>query len=281
MRMTSMPHAKSKERSVPVGPTIAPAVISRCPVFQPRFKNLRVGTVVWETPWARVTVTGRLGGIHRKVLDAIFATALKTKRIEGGAQMMVIDPYRVAKLIGVAKSHPGWLLSILRDMQSADVTIVDKTTGLRHWAHIISEMWESKRRADMPGGVLTGDRALYVVTVSAGWMKIFDTSMIVKYRNVLPVLSRIESGAVHALALHILTHSGGSFTVRDVLAVVGVPWDALSRRRQNQITQEVEQSAGLLAEIGMQLYRHSESGQLMISYHPSGAVHMHNPAPAP
>ena len=78
MRMTSMPHAKSKERSVPVGPAIAPAVISRGPVFQPKFKNLKPETMEWETPWAVVTVTGRLGGIHRKVLDAIFASALKT-----------------------------------------------------------------------------------------------------------------------------------------------------------------------------------------------------------
>lgn len=262
---------------IPGGPPIAPAVLSRCPVFQPRFKNLRTGAAVWETPWARVTVTGRLGGIHRKVLDAIFATALKTKRIEGGAQMMVIDPYRVAKLIGISKSHPGWLLSILRDMQSADVIIEDKITGLRHWAHIVSEMWESKRRAAMPGGALTGDRPLYVVTISSGWMKIFDTSMIIKYRNVLPVLSRIESGAVHALALHILTHSGGSFDAENVLSIVGAITPDTSDRHHRRLLQEIVKEAARLAQLGMQLYRHSATNHLMIAYTPTGAVHAQNP----
>ena len=220
---------------------------------------------------------GRLGGIHRKVLDAIFAENVKTKAVEGGAHMFVIDPYHIARVAGVAAGQTRWFLGILKDMQQADVTIEDKTTGLHHWAHIISEVWESKRRADMPGGALTGDRPLYVVTVSAGWMKIYDTSMVVKYRNVLPVLSAIENGAVHAMALHILTHSAGSFDVADTLKTVGVPWDGISRRRQNKILQEIETEDLHLRELGIQLYRQTDTRRLMLSFHPAGTVHAQNP----
>ncbi len=262
------------KRAVPVGPPIAPAVISRGPVFQPRFKNIQPGSFSWETPWAVVTVEGRLGGIHRKVLDAIFAEPIKSKQIESGAQMMVIDPYRIAKLTGATKSHPQWLKTVLRDMQNAHVTILDKaTTGLHYWGHIISDIWESKKSAEMPGGALVGDRPLFVVTISPGWMQIYDTSLVVRYRNELSTLADIKSGAVHAAALHILTHSSGSFDVAEVLRVVGVGWDDISSRRQNQILQEVERDAEQLKKLGMHLYRQAVTAKLMISYQPTGEVH--------
>jgi len=66
-------------RNIPVGPPIAPVITSRVPLFQPTFKRLaNVGAVTQETPWGSVTVEGRLGEIHRKVLDAIFADHLRS-----------------------------------------------------------------------------------------------------------------------------------------------------------------------------------------------------------
>ena len=264
-------------KKVPVGPPIAPAVISRGPVFQPRFKNLRTETIKWETPWAEVTVTGRLGGIHRKVLDAIFAEPIKTKRIESGAQMMVIDPYRIAKLTGTTKSHPQWLKTVLRDMQNANVTILDKVSGLHYWGHIISDIWESKKSAQQPGGALHGDRPLFVVTISPGWMQIYDTALVVRYRTVLPVLCQIESGAVHAVALHILTHSSsGNFEAESVLSIVGaITPDTSDRQRRRQLHAVVKE-AERLARLGMQLYRNGNN-HLMIAYTPTGDVHTQAP----
>ena len=246
-------------------------------MFQPRFKNIQPGRFTWETPWAVVTVEGRLGGIHRKVLDALFAEPIKSKRIESGAQMMVVDPYRIAKLTGTTQSHPQWLKTVLRDMQKADVTIVDKASGLHYWGHIISDVWESKKSVEMPGGARVGGRPLFVVTISPGWMQIYDTSLVVKYRNELSVLATIQNGAVHALALHILTHSTGSFEVVRTSRMVGVPWDTLSPRRQNQILKEVESETDPLARLGMHLYRRTEDNRLMISYHPTGEVHLQSP----
>ena len=263
-------------KKVPVGPPIAPAVVSRCPVFQPRFKNLRTETIKWETPWAEVTVTGRIGGIHRKVLDAIFASNLGERPVAGGARLFAIDPYQIARVAGIAH-HPHWLLKILKDMQAADVTIVDKVTKMRHWAHIISEVQESKKRAAQPGGALPGDRPLYIVTISAGWMKIFDTTLVVKYRNVLPVLSQIESGAVHALGLHILTHSGGNFDADSVLTTIGAITPNTSDRQRRRLLQDIVKETDRLAQLGIQLYRNGTN--LLLAYTPTGDVHTQAPAP--
>ena len=268
-----------RKRQVPVGPAIAPVIVSRIPVFQPKFKNLNTGTWTWETAWGTVTVSGRLGALHRKVLDAIFAEPIKTKRIkESGAQMMVIDPYQVEKLAGVAH-HPQWLKTILRDMQQANVTIINKITGVQYWGHIISDIWLSQHPAEMPGGALTGQRALFVVTISPGWMQIYDTSIVMKYRNVLPVLASLESGATYAMILHVLTHSGGCFAVDDVLQTVGVPWPSMSRQRRHAILREVRDADPQLQKLGMELYIQSD-GRLMVSYHPTGDITFANPPKA-
>ena len=193
--------------------------------------------------------------------------------------MMVVDPYRIAKIAGTKKSHPQWLKTVLRDMQNAHVTILDKTTGLHYWGHIISDIWESKKSAQQPGGALIGDRPLFVVTISPGWMQIYDTSLVMKYRNVLPVLADIESGAVHAVALHILTHSSGNFDAENVLSVVGAITPDTSDRHHRRLLQEIVKEAARMAKLGMQLYRQSDTNHLMIAYTPTGDVHAQSPKP--
>ena len=280
--------AKTKKYRVgssrPVGPVIAPAIISRVPVFQPRFKNLQNTTITAETAWGSVRIVGKLGGIHRKVLDALFATALDTFRHstdipqQSGALSLLVDPYQVAKVAGVATRHPQWLYGILEDMRVARVELHDKTTGGRHWAGIVSEVnTQSSTRVPLPGGCKHGDRPLWRVTISSAWMRIYDTSLVLRYRNALPVLGQITSGATHALALHILTHTGGSYDVPTGLKTVGVPWNRLTQRRQHQLMQEIIREKDHLFHLGMELYRHHDTNHLMISYHPTGDVHAQNP----
>lgn len=195
--------------------------------------------------------------------------------------MMVVDPYRIAKLTGTTKSHPQWLKTVLRDMQNANVTILDKATGLHYWGHIISDIWESKKSAQQPGGALIGDRPMFVITISPGWMQIYDTSLIVKYHNELPTLSAIKSGPVHAAALHVLTHSHGSFDVISVLSTVGIDWDNLGRQQQWRIiSREFDGESERLSRLGMHLYRQSGTDNLMISYRPTGEVHVNSPQQA-
>jgi len=271
---------KQRVTGPPVGPVIAPAIISRVPVFQPRFKNLVETTVQAETAWGSVEVRGRIGGIHRKVLDALFAAAVEEPyRHDTGALSILIDPYRTAKTAGVAMRHPQWLRGILEDMRVARVLIEDKTTGLRHWAGIVSEVTESTRKAAMPGGVLRGERDLWVVTISSAWMRIYDTSLVLRYRLMLPPLGRITSGAAHAVALHVITHTGDhSYSVEDTLHLVGAVTPETSDRHRRRLIQEVAGEEEHLGALGMTLYHQSGTGKLMISYHPTGAAHVQLPA---
>ena len=261
------------KRRVPVGQPMAPAIVSRAPVFQPFFRNVKAGTFTGETAWATTTVTGRLGGIHRKVLDAMFANPVTYRDLSNGTREMVIDPYRTAKTAGVAVGKPDWLRTILRDMERAKVTLVDKQTRLCHEAHILADVWDPKDRVKQPGGALVGDRPLFGVTVSAEWMGLLSTSLVVKYRNVLPTLSQIQSGVVHAAALHVLTHSGGSFDVDKLLTIIGV---TASKERRRRLVQQFMTEVANLERLGMQVYRHRDDARLMIAYTPTGDVHVQN-----
>ena len=229
-------------------------------------------TVQWK-----LRPSGR-GGFHRKVLDALFATALDTFRHtttpqQSGAMSLLIDPYQVAKLAGVATGHPQWLYGILEDMRVARIELHDKTTGGVHWAGIVSEVnVQSSARVPLPGGCKHGDRPLWRVTISSAWMRIYDTSLVLRYRNALPALGQITSGATHALALHILTHAGGSYDAESVLSIVGAITPDTSDRQRRRLLQGIIKEAARLAQLGMRLYRNGNN-HLMIAYTPTGDVH--------
>ena len=264
---------------IPVGPPIAPVIISRVPVFQPTFRRAASpGPTRWDSPWGTVQVSGALTEIHRKILDAIFAEHLEEKIIEEtGGRALLIDPYQIAKTAHIDKTKPRWLLQMLQDMIDVKLTITDKTTGLQHRGTIISEFWESSRRVSMPGGALNGTRPLYVVIISGAWIKIYNTSLGMRYRNILPILNTLSNGATHALALHILTHSSGCFDVDDILRHIGALRSGLTKQARSKMIKHLHQESDILARLGIYLYTHDTTGRLMASYQPTGEVHFRSP----
>ncbi len=279
--MTTGGDNNKTQRSVsgpPVGPPIAPAIISRTPVFQPRFKNLKSETIEAETPWGKVRISGKIGGVHRKILDSIFACAIKTKATEEGARMLIVDLYQVAKTAGVTRARPDWILAKIRDMMAVWVEIEDYGTHLHHVAHIISEYRESPHRVPLPGGALQGDRPYYVVIISSAWMRIYDSSLIVRYRNILSEINHLSDGATHAVALHLVTHEDHTVGLDRALDHVGA-WDGwTSERHRRRIREQVLREAERLQQIGINLYRQAESGEWMIAYHHVPGVHFQNPS---
>jgi len=262
---------------VPVGPAIAPALLSRVPLFDPTFRRAIASTVTAETPWGRVKRVGRITETHRKILDALFATALDRHCLATGAMALLIDPYRVSKVAHVAH-NPQWLRRMLLELRVVEITL-ETPAGARYTGGIISELYESPTRRDMPGGALRGDRPLWVVTISAAWMRMYDAEIVVKYRNILPVLNGLTSGAVHALALHILSHSGsGVYDVESVLHYVGAWREDMSLRAKRGLLREVEAEAERLGQLGMAVYRRAD-GPLMIAYHPRPDVQVQGPHP--
>lgn len=136
--------SRKKVTGPPVGPIIAPAIISRVPTFQPTFRRGRSDGMneTFVTQFGAVRVAGRLTEIHRKVLDAVFASAIEEYDAPTGAKAFLVDPYQIATVAHVAHKRQ-WLDNIMRDMRKADVLIIDHKTGLEHHAGIISEYRES------------------------------------------------------------------------------------------------------------------------------------------
>ena len=213
--------------------------------------------------------------MHRKILDAIFAWHLNAHRLDTGAQAFLIDPYAVENAARVAH-NPGWLRGMLQDMITARVTL-DFNNGMHYDGTIISEFWKSTQQAEMPGGALTGTRSLWVVVVSAGWMALYDTSLIMKYRNLMPMLNQITDGTTHALALHVLTHSSArNFVVMHVLAVIGAVTANTTPDKRRRIQRQILAQETTLGRLGIRLYR-AATGQMMLSYVPTSGVYFQNP----
>lgn len=256
----------------PVGPVIAPAIISRVPTFQPTFRRgqPRGMDETFTTQFGTVRVAGRLTETHRKVLDAIFATPIEEYDMPTGAKAFLVDPYQLAKVARVAH-NPRWLSQIMEDMRVATVHIIDHQTGLEHHAGIVSEYRESHRRVPMPGGAIRGDRPLMVATISSAWMRIYRASLVVRYRNILPIINRAKHGATHALALYVITNRAYNRALTQTLLELGAIREDMSERRRRAVKADVLSEAELLAELGIVI----EGGT--VYYHQHSAIHFRNP----
>ena len=264
-----------KKSHPPVGPPIAPALPSRVPVFQPTFKSAKPGPWTHETAWGKVTVEGRLTGIHRKVLDAIFGSCIESKRLATGALAMLVDPYKIEKLAGIAK-NPKWLRTLLEDMRVVKVTIETRDGGKWYQAGIVSEFGVSAREAD-------DGREQWLVTISAAWMNIFDTSLVVRYRELLPLLAQLRSGPVYAVALHVLTHGEGYFDVADLFRrVMAWPAETLKpesfKRAVRRLFEAIDCETTILGQLGISTY--IKDGKQMIHYVPPLGVGVQKALPS-
>jgi len=257
------------------GPAIAPAIISRVPVFAPSLRAVTKTKWEAETSWGQVKVEGRLGGIHRRILDSMFAYALANKALPGGTMALLADPYRIMRGIRTASNDHKWLLNRLEEMRTAKIQIT--AGGLIHVGGIISEYREAKRRAKMPGGDLQWsnarhcvDRPLLTVIFSAAWMRIYDITLVVSYRNLLPKLHAIKSGPAYAIALFCITHrtSCGQSIVK-LLEIVRAIRPDMTDRSKRKAKAAVEDEKEALAEIGIIL----KNGFVWYKQHPQVRFH--------
>jgi len=244
----------SGPKAAPAGPMIAPVIISRVPTFQPTFRRGQAQGMdhTVTTQFGTVRVAGRLTETHRKILDAIFTTALAEYDLATGAKAFLVDPYKIAAMAHV-DHKPQWLKTIMEDMRVAVVHIVDKHAGLEYHAGIVSEYVESSRRAKLPGGALNGERPLMVATISSAWMRIYRTSLTMRYRQLLPIINQARSGATHALALHVLTNKQYNRSLVQTLTEIGALREDMSARGQRKVFATVLAEQLLLNALGIQI----------------------------
>jgi len=214
----------------------APALASRCPVFAPSIKS---GMTDWNitTIYGTASVRGKLTQIHRNILDAIFGFALAIDQMQTGAMEILVDPFVIATQTGSSRDYK-WLESKLADMKAADVKIVD-AEGLPHRGGIVSEWRVSKRRVAMPGGALQGDRALLAITISAAWMRLYNNSLTVGYRDLIKPIAELETGVLQALVRYCLTHRELNKKLDDILTEIGAIGPTTGLRKHERARKSV------------------------------------------
>lgn len=237
------------------GPAVAPVLASRLPIFASSLKTVQESE--WEgiTPWGSVRVTGRIGGMHRRLLDTMFAHATKARRNRNGSIDLLIDPYLIRKIAG--GSGKGWIEQRLAELSEAKVRI----NGGKEGGSIIAEWQDAAKTAAFPAGLTTAKhggqvvaahaRTLLIVTVGAVWMRIYDHTLAVKYSNLLPLLHSIKSGAAYALALHVITHREYNTQLDDALRHVRAIRDGMTERAVRKVRAAVMGEVGKLGTIGI------------------------------
>lgn len=240
------------------GPKIAPVITSRLPIFAPSLK--RVDVTYWEssTAWGKVTVNGKLTQIHRGIIDAIFAFAIDSRQLSTGALELLVDPYKITKATG-SDRHRFWIIGKLRDMQQASVTIEAK--GLLHGGAIVAEWREANRKVPLPGGVLNGERPLLAVTITAVWMRIYNWSVAVRYRNLMPAIEALHSGAGRALARFCITHNQVSLPLQEALSIIRAIRPNMTDRAIRKVRAEVRADSEGLTTLGIKILNE------MVIYH--------------
>ena len=197
----------------------APVLASRCPVFSPTIKG---GSLDWqiETVYGKASVKGKLTQIHRNLLDAIFGFALEVDRMHTGAMEILVDPYTIATKTGSSRDY-AWLRSKLHDMKVADVDIVD-VNGIPHHGGIVSEWRISTRKVPLPpGGKASGARVLLAITISAAWMRLYNSTLTVGYRDLISKVAELQSGVLQALVRYCLTQRELNKEMDEVLREIG------------------------------------------------------------
>ncbi|MGB4064330.1 MAG: hypothetical protein WBK19_10950 [Azonexus sp.] len=218
-------------------PVIAPAILSRLAIFSSSLHNIQESEVEIENTWGKVKVSGRLGGVHRRILDSSFAVAEDRKEMQTGQVALLIDPYKLSKVSKVKLSST-WLDKIFRDMRVATVTGHGRN-GERFEGGIISEWKEAKKKAKLPGGMLQGERSFRVLIVSAAWMRIYDTSLVMRYKSLLPTLHEISNGAAYSLALLVITHREFNQPLEKALRDIRALRDGMSDRACRKVKKTV------------------------------------------
>ena len=216
-------------------------VQSRVPVFAPTRRPRAVAKFRVETPWGRVTITGRLGQRHRDVLDAIPLATEWEGRTPDGALHRLIDPHKLRKAIAPPRGRDRRvsrqrLDEWLRDMRAAEVAIETKSggvyEGIFHRVVTRREEAAASQFRELHGrGFAIGERHLWGVTYSPSWVRLMDEDLILRYD--LGAIVALEHGVSQAVARLLLTHDPGRFQptgLDTVLTQVGVPEKGQARR---------------------------------------------------
>lgn len=239
---------------------------SRLPIFAATRRPTERIQWICENPWGTSEVTGTLGQNHRDLHDLVMTEGIEYKRGLEKELYVTIDPYDIQKKMGLKRPDLDYIHKLLEDMQDAKVTIKYKNGGGK-LGGIISEIDREYKEISGPGGCVL-DRYLWKITISATWMKLYDTEIKVRCKPALDIILQMRSGYSQAMARSFLTHNQNSLmNFVDCLKALGVEMEA------KYVKREMKQDVDLLARLGLTF----ETGGMVHYEKKEGMVSFENP----
>jgi hypothetical protein len=181
---------------------ISTALQARVMLFQPS-KKPRKETRVFETKYGICKVVGRLGQQHADVLEAIMTT-YKAKRTNANKIEVLIDPYKVRKLLSDAVYSTSTLKHILEDMITTLIEIKAKhhkgSEFLIMGAMVSSVKVIQKNEKDNLGN----NKTEWLITFGEALCELIDKDLHLYYET--QPINKLKSGITQAIIRFLLTH---------------------------------------------------------------------------
>lgn len=234
----------------------SPVHASRLPIFPPT-RRPTLSTWEFNTPWGEGVVTGRLGQMHRDLIDAARMEAERRVVDHTGALHLLIDPARLRAALGWDTVTYHQIEDRLEDMRIAKVSTTIRATGLRVREGIVSsyamaaaqppERGEKVRHLAKPNGqaqaALLHGGGLWRVSFSQSWSMVLLEDH--QYSYPLREVMELQHGVSQALARFCLSHKWVHEGLPSVLTKLG----ACGRQRKR--LSELRVDAAALRALGV------------------------------
>jgi hypothetical protein len=178
------------------------ALQARVMLFQPS-KKPRKEARVFETKYGICKVVGRLGQQHADVLEAIMTT-YKAKRTSENKIEVLIDPYKVRKLLSDAVYSASTLKNILEDMITTLIEIKAKHHKGSEFLIMGSMINSVKVIQTKEKDNFGKNKTEWLITFGEALCTLLDKDLHLYYET--QPINRLKSGITQAIIRFLLTH---------------------------------------------------------------------------
>jgi hypothetical protein len=214
--------------------------------------NKNVRTI--ENSWGKVELRNRiLTQIHRDIIDAILSVSKEMNKINSGIEVYFSTTDVLKKLKQKNLKNHKWLREKIKEI--ADFRVVLSKNGEDRSFNIFVEDDASE------------EKGLNRVVFTNRYLKFFDESLLINYKNELDKLLEVDSALLKAIIRFFWTHSTPKFSIsiegsdekKGLLETIGFPMDSI--RIVQRAKKEIRDNKEYLAEYGI-IYEEDKKNKL-------------------
>jgi hypothetical protein len=213
-------------------------------------RNIRI----IENSWGKVELRNRiLTQIHRDIIDAILSVSKEMNKINSGIEVYFSTTDVLKKLKQKNLKNHTWLREKIKEI--ADFRVVLSKNGEDRSFNIFTEDDSSE------------GKGLNRVVFTNRYLKFFDESLLINYKNELDKLLEVESALLKAIIRFFWTHSSPKFSIsiegnnnkKGLLETIGFPMDSI--RIVQKAKKEIRDNQEFLKEYGI-IYEEDKKNKL-------------------